>query len=62
MTSRYALQGRIVTMDPHDTVIEDGVLYVGDGVIEDVRPAADPPPPGHELTPVPPAAGASTPG
>lgn len=51
MTSRYALQGRIVTMDPHDTVIEDGVLYVGDGVIEGVRPAADPPPPGHELTP-----------
>ncbi|WP_246192867.1 amidohydrolase family protein [Kitasatospora atroaurantiaca] len=35
-------------MDPRNTVLPDGVLYVHDGLIEDLRPASDPPPPGYE--------------
>jgi len=45
---RYALRGRLVTMDPRNTVLPDGVLYVHDGLIEDLRRASDPPPPGYE--------------
>ncbi len=49
---RFALRGRIVTMDPHDTVLDDGVLYIGRGLIDAVLPAGTPRPPGHEDTPV----------
>ncbi|MEU8827044.1 amidohydrolase family protein [Streptomyces sp. NPDC048636] len=49
---RFALRGRIVTMDPHDTVLDDGVLYIGRGLVDAVLPAGAPRPPGHEDTPV----------
>jgi cytosine/adenosine deaminase-related metal-dependent hydrolase len=41
----FALGGRIVTMDGHDSVVEDGVVYVRAGSIAAVQKAsADPPP------------------
>lgn len=49
-TPRYAIRGRIVTLDPHDTVIDDGVLYVTGRAVTDIRPAADPAPGGFEST------------
>ncbi|MEN8652783.1 amidohydrolase family protein [Streptomyces sp. 21So2-11] len=47
---RFALRGRIVTMNTRHKVLEDGVLYVNAGVIDAVRPAGDPPPQGYENT------------
>ncbi|MET9061136.1 amidohydrolase family protein [Streptomyces antibioticus] len=41
---RLALRGRIVTMDRQDTVIEDGVLYINRGLIDQVLPATAPTP------------------
>ena len=41
---RFALHGRVVTMDAARTVLADGVVYVENGLITDIRPAADPPP------------------
>lgn len=50
---RYALRGRIVTLDQRDTVVDDGVLYVTGRIVTDVRPAADPAPDGFDgVTPV----------
>ncbi|MEV6550342.1 amidohydrolase family protein [Streptomyces sp. NPDC051597] len=45
-TGRFALRGRIVTLDPADTVLDDGVLYVSGTLIEAVLPATAPAPPG----------------
>ncbi|UKY54522.1 amidohydrolase family protein [Streptomyces inhibens] len=47
-TSRFALRGRLVTLDPDDTVIEDGILYGSGRLIEALRPAAAEAPPGFE--------------
>ncbi|NEA53252.1 amidohydrolase family protein [Streptomyces sp. SID13666] len=47
-TSPFALRGRLVTLDPHNTVVADGVLYIRDRVIEAVQPAGAPAPPGFE--------------
>ncbi|MEV6013351.1 amidohydrolase family protein [Streptomyces sp. NPDC051976] len=47
-TPRYALRGRVVTLDARDTVVDDGVLYVGGRTIADIRPAGDPAPDGFE--------------
>ncbi|GAA0596182.1 amidohydrolase family protein [Streptomyces crystallinus] len=47
-TGRFALRGRIVTLDPSDTVLDDGVLYVSGTLIEAVLPADAPAPPGFE--------------
>lgn len=52
-THRFALRGRIVTLDDNNTVLDDGVVYVGDRVIDAVLPAEAPAPPGFEqVTPV----------
>ena len=41
----FALGGRVVTMDAHDSVVEDGVVYVREGAIAAVQKAnVDPPP------------------
>jgi cytosine/adenosine deaminase-related metal-dependent hydrolase len=41
----FALGGRVVTMDAHDSVVENGVVYVREGAIAAVQKAnADPPP------------------
>jgi len=41
----FALGGRVVTMDGHDSVVDDGVVYVRDGSIAAVQKAnVDPPP------------------
>ena len=41
----FVLGGRVVTMDGHDSVVDDGVVYVRDGSIAAVQKAnADPPP------------------
>jgi 5-methylthioadenosine/S-adenosylhomocysteine deaminase len=45
---RFAVRGRVVTMDAHDTVHEDGVVYVDAGSVVAVRPAAAPAPEGFE--------------
>jgi cytosine/adenosine deaminase-related metal-dependent hydrolase len=51
--ARFALRGRVVAMDIARTVLPDGVVYVEDGLITDVRPAADPAPVScKDLTPV----------
>jgi len=47
-----ALAGRVVTMDAARTVMDDAVLYLRDGSITAVSPAAAPPPPGFESVPV----------
>lgn len=55
-THRYALRGRLVTLDASNTVLDDGVLYVRGRHIEAVLPAEAPTPPGFE-TVVPVATG-----
>ncbi|MEU0414483.1 amidohydrolase family protein [Streptomyces griseorubiginosus] len=55
-THRYALRGRLVTLDASNTVLDDGVLYVRGLRIEAVLPADAPTPPGFE-TVVPVASG-----
>ncbi|MFD9560682.1 amidohydrolase family protein [Streptomyces sp. NPDC059994] len=47
-TGRFALRGRIVTLDAAGTVIEDGTLYVSGTHIEAALPATAPAPPGFE--------------
>lgn len=46
MPHRIALKGRVVTMNAADEVVEEGVLYVEDETIVDVRPASAPAPDG----------------
>lgn len=55
-TTRYALRGRIVTMDAQDpaatdTVIKDGVIYIDGDVIAAITAPKDPPPAGFENCP-----------
>jgi len=40
-TARSAWRGRIVTLDAHDTVIDDGIVYVRDNLIAAVQPAGE---------------------
>src|SRR6476661_7627563 len=47
-----ALAGRVVTMDAARTVMDDAVLYLREGSITAVSPAAASPPPGFESVPV----------
>ncbi|MEU5363071.1 amidohydrolase family protein [Streptomyces sp. NPDC005925] len=47
-TKRFALRGRLVTLDSRDEVIDDGVLYVDDSRIAAVLPADAPAPAGLE--------------
>ena len=42
---RLALAGRVVTMDEQDSVLNNGVVYVADGVIQAVQPRTQPAPP-----------------
>ena len=44
----FALGGRVVTMDAHDSVVEDGVVYVREGAIAAVHKANVDPPPDFE--------------
>src|SRR5437763_7570396 len=43
-SGHYALQGRIVTMDKANTVLNDGTVYVDSGKIVAVRAKGEPPP------------------
>ncbi len=43
---RYAVEGRLVTMDAQSTVIPSGVLYINGDSIEHVRKSSDPAPDG----------------
>ncbi len=47
---RYALEGRAVTMGPQGT-LPNGAIYIEDGVIRAVQPAAAPAPVGFENVP-----------
>jgi hypothetical protein len=54
--THHALRGRIVTMDAKqpadpDTVIPDGVIYIADGIIEDIREATAPVPAAFQNAP-----------
>jgi len=50
--SRYALEGRVVTIDSSFTVFEKGTVYVDGGRIASVAPTGAPPPPGFQDAPV----------
>jgi 5-methylthioadenosine/S-adenosylhomocysteine deaminase len=52
VTDGVALAGRVVTMDKARTVVDNGVVYVRDGSMVDVRPISAGAPPGFESTPV----------
>ena len=41
---RFALRGRVAMMDVGRTVLDDGIVYVENGLISAVRPATAPPP------------------
>jgi 5-methylthioadenosine/S-adenosylhomocysteine deaminase len=45
---RYALEGRVVTMDASSTVLERGTVYVDADSVAAVRPTGTPPPQGFE--------------
>ncbi len=45
-----ALRGRVVTMDPSSTVIQDGVVYIRGNVIVAVQPFSAPEPTGFDQT------------
>ncbi|SED64496.1 Cytosine/adenosine deaminase [Streptomyces sp. 3213] len=47
-TKRFALRGRLVTLNTRNNVIDDGVLYVNDSRIAAVLPADAPAPAGFE--------------
>jgi len=49
---RYALKGRVVTMNENLEVIPTGVIYIDDGKIQAVSPAAAPKPSGFESAPL----------
>ncbi len=49
---RYALKGRVVTMDTERRVIERGLVYIDEARIAAVVPIDAPPPPGFEQAPV----------
>ena len=51
-TTKYALEGRVVTMDTTFTVLPRGTVYVDGGRIAFVTPTDSPPPPGFEDAPV----------
>jgi cytosine/adenosine deaminase-related metal-dependent hydrolase len=59
--SRYGLRGRVVTMDPSRTILEDAVVWVADGTITDVTVASQVPP-AHAGSPVLATAGTIYPG
>jgi len=46
-TDPYVLEGHIVTMGPQG-VIDDGAIYIKNGIIEAVKPANESPPAGFE--------------
>src|SRR6266511_2016031 len=48
--NKMALSGRLVTMDEHFTVIDDGVIYIDAGRIVAAQSASDDAPPGFEQT------------
>ena len=52
MTKQIALAGRVVAMDKARTVVSNGVVYVQDASVVDVRPMAASPPAGFESVPV----------
>jgi cytosine/adenosine deaminase-related metal-dependent hydrolase len=47
-----ALRGRVVTMDPQRSVVDDGVVYVAAGRVVDVRPSSATAPDGFAAVPV----------
>ena len=49
---RYALEGKVVTMDDKFTVLERGVVYVDAGQIVAVEPTGVPTPPGFDDAPM----------
>jgi 5-methylthioadenosine/S-adenosylhomocysteine deaminase len=51
-TTKYALEGRVVTMDTSFTVLPRGTVYVDGGRIAFVTPTDSPPPLGFEDAPV----------
>lgn len=59
---RFALRGRVVTMNGRHDVIDDGVVYINQGVIDQVGPAGAEPPAGHEQTAVTRSGGSIYPG
>src|ERR687890_344616 len=50
--TRYALEGRVVTMDASFSVVERGVVYVEGGRIVSIAPTGAPVPPGFQEAPV----------
>jgi 5-methylthioadenosine/S-adenosylhomocysteine deaminase len=50
--TRYALEGRVVTMDSSFTVFENGTVYVDGGRIAAVTATGAPPPPGFQDAPM----------
>src|SRR5215204_5885479 len=50
--TRYALEGRVVTMDPWFNVLDKGTVYVDGSTIASVIPTGAPPPPGFQDAPV----------
>ncbi len=52
VTGRYALQGRVVTMNASGTVLDRGTVYIDAGRIMSVTPSAAPIPAGFEDAPV----------
>jgi len=50
--TKYALEGRVVTMDPSFTVFERGTVYVDGSRIAQVSPTGSPPPPGFQDAPM----------
>jgi 5-methylthioadenosine/S-adenosylhomocysteine deaminase len=51
VANRFAVTGRVVTMDASSRVIDNGVVYVDGPAIVDVRTTADPPPDGFGSSP-----------
>jgi len=49
---RYALEGKVVTMDDDFTVLDRGVVYINKGQIEGIKSVEKAPPDGFEETPV----------
>jgi len=57
-----AIEGRVVTMDETDRVLESGILYIADGIIQAVQASNLQPPSGFENIPVTHSGGTIYPG
>lgn len=47
-TAKIAIEGKVITLNRSDDILESGVIYIDSGVISDIRSINEDPPSGFE--------------